>query len=157
MSELGKLGTFLGRAMSLLTDLKRLTWRALHASWVGGASWAERVQSMCCGKGERPAGCCPTPRAAGTPTTQPACAARLWPVCIAPQPTLCSNPPPPESYSLLSNNCNNFSDELAELLCGRGIPQHITGGVGGGVAAGRRGFGRLARACAVVLLLNVVA
>ncbi|PRW45331.1 deSI [Chlorella sorokiniana] len=33
----------------------------------------------------------------------------------------------PESYSLFSNNCNNFSDELAQLLCGNGIPQHITG------------------------------
>jgi hypothetical protein len=33
----------------------------------------------------------------------------------------------PESYSLFSNNCNNFSDELAQLLCGSGIPQHITG------------------------------
>lgn len=33
----------------------------------------------------------------------------------------------PESYSLLNNNCNNFSDELAQLLTGRGIPPHITG------------------------------
>ncbi|KAI7841647.1 hypothetical protein COHA_004667 [Chlorella ohadii] len=33
----------------------------------------------------------------------------------------------PESYSLFSNNCNNFADELAQLLCGRGIPEHITG------------------------------
>lgn len=42
-----------------------------------------------------------------------------------------------ESYSLFSNNCNNFADELAQLLCGRGIPEHITGGGGG--TAGRRG------------------
>ena len=26
------------------------------------------------------------------------------------------------SYNLLSNNCNNFSDELAKLLLGKGIP-----------------------------------
>jgi hypothetical protein len=32
-----------------------------------------------------------------------------------------------ESYNLFRNNCNNFSDELAQLLCGVGIPQHITG------------------------------
>lgn len=36
-----------------------------------------------------------------------------------------------ESYSLFSNNCNNFSDELAQLLCGCGIPEHITGGAEG--------------------------
>lgn len=33
----------------------------------------------------------------------------------------------PEAYSLFHNNCNNFSHELAQLLCGRGIPEHITG------------------------------
>jgi len=43
-----------------------------------------------------------------------------------------------ESYSLFSNNCNNFSDELAQLLCGRGIPEHITGEGGG--TQGRRGI-----------------
>ena len=42
---------------------------------------------------------------------------------------------PAESYSLLSNNCNNFSDELAQLLCGHSIPQHITGGVRGAMTA----------------------
>ncbi len=41
-----------------------------------------------------------------------------------------------ESYSLFSNNCNNFSDELAQLLCGRSIPEHITGEGGG--TEGRR-------------------
>jgi hypothetical protein len=33
----------------------------------------------------------------------------------------------PQSYSLLHNNCNNFSHELAQLLVGCGIPDHITG------------------------------
>lgn len=33
----------------------------------------------------------------------------------------------PESYSLLDNNCNNFSDELAQLLTGARVPPHITG------------------------------
>lgn len=33
----------------------------------------------------------------------------------------------PEAYSLFSNNCNNFTDEFAQLLVGQGIPAHITG------------------------------
>jgi hypothetical protein len=33
----------------------------------------------------------------------------------------------PESYSLLSFNCNTFSDELAQLLTGARVPAHITG------------------------------
>lgn len=33
----------------------------------------------------------------------------------------------PESYSLFDNNCNNFSNELAQLLTGNSIPSHITG------------------------------
>lgn len=33
----------------------------------------------------------------------------------------------PEAYSLFTNNCNNFSAELAQLLCGADIPAHITG------------------------------
>ena len=33
----------------------------------------------------------------------------------------------PESYSLFNNNCNNFSDDLAQLLTGNGVPGHITG------------------------------
>lgn len=33
----------------------------------------------------------------------------------------------PQSYSLFDNNCNNFSDELANLLTGNGVPVHITG------------------------------
>jgi hypothetical protein len=33
----------------------------------------------------------------------------------------------PEAYDLLENNCNNFADEYATLLCGRGVPPHITG------------------------------
>ena len=32
-----------------------------------------------------------------------------------------------ETYSLLRNNCNNFSDDVARFLVGRGIPEHITG------------------------------
>eukprot|EP00195_Chlamydomonas_chlamydogama_P013900 CAMPEP_0202902562 /NCGR_PEP_ID=MMETSP1392-20130828/16921_1 /ASSEMBLY_ACC=CAM_ASM_000868 /TAXON_ID=225041 /ORGANISM="Chlamydomonas chlamydogama, Strain SAG 11-48b" /LENGTH=239 /DNA_ID=CAMNT_0049589343 /DNA_START=132 /DNA_END=853 /DNA_ORIENTATION=+ len=31
----------------------------------------------------------------------------------------------PEHYSLLTRNCNNFSNEFCELLCGTGIPKHI--------------------------------
>ncbi|KAK3279888.1 hypothetical protein CYMTET_12246 [Cymbomonas tetramitiformis] len=31
------------------------------------------------------------------------------------------------TYSLLSNNCNNFSEELAQFLTGSSIPAHITG------------------------------
>eukprot|EP00898_Chlorokybus_atmophyticus_P001414 jgi/Chlat1/2273/Chrsp17S02576 len=33
----------------------------------------------------------------------------------------------PTSYSLLTNNCNNFTNEVAEFLTGNGIPAHITG------------------------------
>ena len=33
----------------------------------------------------------------------------------------------PETYSLFDNNCNTFSDALAQLLTGNGIPAHITG------------------------------
>lgn len=33
----------------------------------------------------------------------------------------------PESYRLLEFNCNNFSDELCQLLTGKSIPPHITG------------------------------
>ncbi|KAH7616644.1 hypothetical protein Ndes2526B_g08741 [Nannochloris sp. 'desiccata'] len=33
----------------------------------------------------------------------------------------------PEAYSLFSNNCNTFSNELALLLTGNTIPEHITG------------------------------
>ena len=31
------------------------------------------------------------------------------------------------TYNLLTNNCNNFSDEMAQFLVGQGIPAHITG------------------------------
>ena len=31
----------------------------------------------------------------------------------------------PETYNLLEHNCNNFSNEAAEFLVGRGIPQKI--------------------------------
>lgn len=31
-----------------------------------------------------------------------------------------------QTYSLFDNNCNSFSDELATLLVGTGIPSHIT-------------------------------
>lgn len=33
----------------------------------------------------------------------------------------------PERYSLLNNNCNNFSNEFTQFLTGQGIPPHITG------------------------------
>ena len=32
----------------------------------------------------------------------------------------------PEKYSLLRNNCNNFSDELSQFLTGSPIPERIT-------------------------------
>ena len=31
------------------------------------------------------------------------------------------------NYHLLNNNCNNFSDDVAQFLTGNGIPGHITG------------------------------
>ncbi|KAK4026724.1 uncharacterized protein LOC116927301 isoform X2 [Daphnia magna] len=31
----------------------------------------------------------------------------------------------PDAYHLLRHNCNNFSNELAQFLCGNSIPQHI--------------------------------
>ncbi|KAF2361386.1 PPPDE putative peptidase domain [Trinorchestia longiramus] len=31
----------------------------------------------------------------------------------------------PGAYDLLKHNCNNFSDEIAQFLCGRGIPKSI--------------------------------
>ncbi|KAI9563602.1 hypothetical protein GHT06_011066 [Daphnia sinensis] len=31
----------------------------------------------------------------------------------------------PDAYNLLRHNCNNFSNELAQFLCGNSIPQHI--------------------------------
>eukprot|EP01024_Parvocaulis_polyphysoides_P009742 TRINITY_DN13134_c0_g2_i2.p1 TRINITY_DN13134_c0_g2~~TRINITY_DN13134_c0_g2_i2.p1 ORF type:complete len:196 (+),score=20.27 TRINITY_DN13134_c0_g2_i2:119-706(+) len=33
----------------------------------------------------------------------------------------------PENYNLITNNCNNFSDEFASFLVGTGIPQRIVG------------------------------
>lgn len=32
-----------------------------------------------------------------------------------------------QTYDLLSNNCNNFSEEVAQFLVGKSIPAHITG------------------------------
>ena len=32
----------------------------------------------------------------------------------------------PECYHLLDHNCNTFSDETAQFLCGQHIPAHIT-------------------------------
>lgn len=32
----------------------------------------------------------------------------------------------PESYDLFAHNCNNFSNDFATFLVGRGIPEHIT-------------------------------
>ena len=29
------------------------------------------------------------------------------------------------TYNLLEHNCNNFSNEIAKILVGKGIPQHI--------------------------------
>lgn len=31
------------------------------------------------------------------------------------------------TYNVLTNNCNNFTDECAQLLLGQGIPADITG------------------------------
>ncbi|XP_050694155.1 uncharacterized protein LOC126984470 isoform X3 [Eriocheir sinensis] len=31
----------------------------------------------------------------------------------------------PGAYDLLKHNCNNFSDEVSQFLCGHGIPKHI--------------------------------
>ncbi|XP_063852913.1 uncharacterized protein DDB_G0284459-like isoform X3 [Scylla paramamosain] len=31
----------------------------------------------------------------------------------------------PGTYDLFKHNCNNFSDEVSQFLCGRGIPKHI--------------------------------
>ena len=33
----------------------------------------------------------------------------------------------PETYNLLTHNCNNFTDECSHFLLGTGIPAHITG------------------------------
>ena len=32
-----------------------------------------------------------------------------------------------DKYDLFRHNCNNFSNETAQFLVGRGIPQHIIG------------------------------
>ncbi|KAG0125849.1 putative thioredoxin [Tuber indicum] len=32
----------------------------------------------------------------------------------------------PEAYDLFVHNCNNFTNDVAQFLCGRGIPTHIT-------------------------------
>lgn len=32
----------------------------------------------------------------------------------------------PGKYDLLENNCNSFSDEVAQFLTGNSIPGHIT-------------------------------
>ncbi|PUU81465.1 PPPDE putative peptidase domain-domain-containing protein [Tuber borchii] len=32
----------------------------------------------------------------------------------------------PEAYDLFVHNCNNFTNDVAQFLCGRGIPAHIT-------------------------------
>lgn len=31
----------------------------------------------------------------------------------------------PGAYDLLKHNCNNFSDDIAQFLCGRGVPKAI--------------------------------
>lgn len=31
----------------------------------------------------------------------------------------------PEAYDLFQHNCNNFTNDVAQFLCGRGIPDHI--------------------------------
>lgn len=31
----------------------------------------------------------------------------------------------PESYNLFTHNCNNFSEEIAQFLCGASIPKYI--------------------------------
>ncbi len=32
-----------------------------------------------------------------------------------------------ETYDLFKNNCNNFTNECANFLTGKGLPEHITG------------------------------
>jgi hypothetical protein len=31
----------------------------------------------------------------------------------------------PKSYDLLKHNCNNFTNEVSQFLCGKGIPKYI--------------------------------
>ncbi|PWN21940.1 DUF862-domain-containing protein [Microstroma glucosiphilum] len=55
----------------------------------------------------------------------------------------------PAAYNLMTNNCNNFSDEVANILVGRSIPAHITSLPSDfqnamGATAARRGNGPMA-------------
>lgn len=55
----------------------------------------------------------------------------------------------PAAYNLMTNNCNNFSDEVANILVGRSIPAHITSLPSDfqnamGAMAARRGNGPMA-------------
>ena len=39
-----------------------------------------------------------------------------------------------DKYDLFRHNCNNFSNETAQFLVGRGIPQHIIGSKRGNIS-----------------------
>lgn len=86
-----------------------------HAAAAGGAGGAaggaERALHARCGAPALQARC--MLGAASWHRSRPPCSPRPVPASAA--------------YSLWANNCNNFSDEYAQLLCGTGVPPHITG------------------------------
>lgn len=50
------------------------------------------------------------------------------PVGLVPRPAARLTPPRPRrgaAYQLLEHNCNHFTDEVAQFLCGARVPKHI--------------------------------